>query len=278
MLRTRVGYRASQASLWAVTMFGIVPLVLQLVHAMDARFTSDSILQFVHVLLIPSLPLIVLPSLVLWVLPAAYRYQAYLEAAWRGDDTQLPLADHQPEPDVSTLTLPITIRWRPRWHVFLGMDVLFVLMACLYAFAYGLTDSHPSGQLDTLAVFALGLLALFFVVALFTQRNAGYEITVSEEGMRMHGGNWPPDMYAIKWSEARLFAIAVGRKKRPGEVVYTLAAPGPGKFVNWARLYQLPRWYTVLEPAAPFAEYDQQMQALLSLVAARTRLPLRDLR
>lgn len=279
MLRTRAGYRAIQAFFWALTVLGVVLLILQLAQAMSTRFTADSTLQFVHALLIPILPLLAVPSLAnLWVLPAAHRFQAYVESAWRGNDTQLPPADHQPEPDATTLALPITIRLRPRWPVLLSMDVLFFLTAGLYAVAYGLTDTSPSGQLDWLAVFVFAILALIFVVTLFTQRTTANGITVSEEGLTMHLPDTPPNMYAITWGETRLFALAVGRKKRPGDVVYILATAGPGKFVNWPHLCQPPRWYSTREPIVPFAEYDQQMQALLGLVAARTGLPLRDLR
>lgn len=279
MLGTRAGYRAIQAFLWALTVLGIVLLVLQLAKTMGDRFTADSILQFVHALLIPILPLLVLPCLASFlVLPEAHRYQAYVEAAWHGDDTRIPLAEHQPEPDAPTLTLPITIRLRPRWHVLLSMDVLFFLMAGLYVVAYDLTDTPPLSQPDLPTIFVFAIFALIFVIVLFTQRTASNGFTVSEEGMMMYMPSTPPDLYAITWSEARLFAIGVGRKKRPRELVYTLAAPGPGKFVHWPRLYQPPRWYAIREPTVPFAEYDQQMQTLLSLVAARTGLPLRDLR
>lgn len=279
MLRTRAGYRAIRAFFWALTVLGFVLLVLELAQAMSARFTADSTLQFMHALLIPILPLLVLPSLAnLWVLPAKHRFDAYLEAAWRGDDTQLPLADHQPDPDATTLTLPITIRLRPRWPVLVGMDVFLVLMAGLYAVASGLIEMPPYGQPDFLAVFVLAILTLIFVVALFTQRTEANGLTVSEEGLKMRLASSSPDTYVIRWSEARLFAITVGRKQRPGQVGYMLAAPGPGKFVTWPRLCNPPQWYSTHEPSMPFAEYDQQIQALLSLVAARTGLPLRDLR
>ena len=283
MLRTRVGYRAIRAFLWVLTVLGIVLLVLQLVQAIEAGFTVGSIRQFVHAVLIPILPLLVLPSLAnLWGLPAAHRYQAYLEAAWRGDDAQLPLADHQPEPDAATLALPITIRLRPRWQGLVSRNVLFILIASLYAVAYGLTQTPPI-QLRLLAVSMFVFVASIFfgfVVALFVQRAEvnGSWVTVSDEGLSQHVAGISSDLYAIKWSEARVFAIAYGRKKRPGQVVYTLAAASPRQRVSWPRLCPPPRWYTTREPTVPFAEYNQQMLALLSLIEARTGLPLRDLR
>lgn len=283
MRSTRVGFLVIRASFWVLALVGVVLLVVQLAQAMDARFTADAIRQLVHSLLIPILPLIVLPSIgTLWVLPATHRFDAYLEAAWRGDDAQLPLADHQPEPDATALTLPITIQLRLRRRGLVSMDVVFFLMASLYALAYGLTETPPI-QPGLLAASMFVIVASIFsgcAVALFVHcaevtRN---RITVSDKGLSQHLPGLASDLYAITWSEARLFAITRGRKKRPGDVVYMLATAGPVKFVIWPRLCQPPRWYTTLEPTMPFAKHDQQMQALLSLVAARTGLPLRDLR
>ena len=88
------------------------------------------------------------------------------------------------------------------------------------------------------------------------------------------------EVHTIKWSEARLFAIgrAVGRKQHPKVLVYTLVAPELRTYVIWWRLCRPPRWYDTQEPTMPFEQYDQYMQALLSLIADRTGLPLRDLR
>ncbi len=214
MLRTRAKYLARQALAWAPMVVGLVLLGPQLAEARDALFTAGSILPVVHVLLIPFLPLLVFSSVIsLWALPSQNRFDAYLEAAWRGDAAQPPLADQQPEPDATTLALPTTIRLRPHWHVVVGMDVLFFLMGGLYIVAYILTDTPPSSQPDPLAVLVFAILALFVVMAPFTQRTSGKGFTVSEEGLQMH--NMPTStsgMYAIKWSEVRLFAIADGRK------------------------------------------------------------------
>jgi hypothetical protein len=280
MLHTRAGYRAIRLLLWVLTGWGVVEFVTQLAHAADARFGTATTLRVVHIV-ITQWSLIVLPLLAnLVTLPTTHRFRMRLEAAWRGDDAQVPLADHQPVADATALSLPVTIRLRPRWFMVVSLDVLVLLAIGLFGLAYILVYGPTSLRAATMVVW-LGLVAILSFVSIpflrASQRMDTHGVTVSDEGMTMHLPNMPPQTYAIKWDEARLFAI-VGRKRRPGAAVYMLAAPGRGKSVKWVRVCRPPRWFSIREPTVPFAEYDRQMQALLSLIVARTGLPLRDLR
>jgi hypothetical protein len=47
--------------------------------------------------------------------------------------------------------------------------------------------------------------------------------------------------------------------------------------IRWTRLART-RWYSVLVPTISDEEYQRQVDALLSYIAARTGLPLLDLR
>ena len=50
-------------------------------------------------------------------------------------------------------------------------------------------------------------------------------------------------------------------------------SPGP----TWKPL-RLLYWWSIERPIVPFEEYQQQMEELLALIAARTHLPLYDVR
>jgi hypothetical protein len=73
----------------------------------------------------------------------------------------------------------------------------------------------------------------------------------------------------------RLFAIRGRGKQGTPATRYELATERWA--VEWRRLRHV-RWYSFEQPEFPFDEYDRQMEALLSLLAAKTGLPLYDLR
>jgi hypothetical protein len=78
----------------------------------------------------------------------------------------------------------------------------------------------------------------------------------------------------ILWSDARLFAIRIG-KPGAAKVCYELSSPL--KVVTFARIVR-PRWWALYRPAQPFGEYNAQMDALLALISAHTGLLLYDVR
>ena len=85
----------------------------------------------------------------------------------------------------------------------------------------------------------------------------------------------------IRWRNARLFATCpcnLWEKRAYAPTIYELA--GPNTVVRWERLRRkMPFTFAWLcKPSIPFDEYDQQMDALLSVIAAKTGLPLYDLR
>jgi hypothetical protein len=80
--------------------------------------------------------------------------------------------------------------------------------------------------------------------------------------------------HPIYWREARLFAI---RSARPGAPATRYELASPNKVVTFGRARRA-RWWALYRPIIPWAEYDAQMDALLDVIAARTGLPLYDVR
>ena len=81
----------------------------------------------------------------------------------------------------------------------------------------------------------------------------------------------------IKWDEARRFARypTFGDRKSKRTITYELSSTTD--IIRWTWI-QRKSFLSSMEPAIPLAAYHQQMQALLSLIAAKTGLPLYDLR
>jgi len=85
----------------------------------------------------------------------------------------------------------------------------------------------------------------------------------------------------VGWDEVRLFAvIRPGRHASPG-VRYELS--GSNTSLRWVYVrphmpFNLFVARTATKPLESYADYDQQMQAVLATVISRTGLPLYDLR
>ena len=89
-----------------------------------------------------------------------------------------------------------------------------------------------------------------------------------------------PKVRSIPWSEAKLFAIRTfpGAKRFPYPVQLELASSS--EIIRWTWIHQ-GGWYWRLYPAEPTESmevYEQHMHGVLSIIAARTGLPLYDLR
>ncbi len=179
------------------------------------------------------------------------------------------LATEQPQPDVAALTLPCKIKLRPKWTppilcfvvvgiiTFTPLTILFLntppLPFWLYAIGYG-----------EFLLFPILTSALFLL--------AGWQtIIVTDEGLKVRAEQFEK----IKWEDARLFAIYPANKRSEPPIRYELS--GPKTIVRWKRMQRGVSSLLTKTPA-PFDEYDRQMEALLALIAAKTGLPLYDLR
>jgi len=193
---------------------------------------------------------------------------------------QLFLAAEQPAPGTASLPLPVTIALRPYKGTFLlgtGMALLMILLLCG---SLALPDSYPlrlvpDHLLNFLVFFAI--VAVFALVILFATLSsplAHQQIKATEVGLASNNGK---KVTTVPWNEGRLFALygTFGAQKSGAAITYELSSARD--IVRWTWVLRKTYWVG-LEPTIPHDEYNRQMQELLSLVAAKTGLPLYDLR
>jgi hypothetical protein len=187
------------------------------------------------------------------------------QAAASEDRGYRPLAEDQPLSDAEALAVPIVIIQRPGWLV----DALLPLLGGIYAVFFPfivIPESvlHPSIQFLAASL----LLMLVFTIRGFL---AYYQrIEIQAEGLTVKSGF---RCQTIRWDEVRLFAIdgATVPSERPSS--YELSSTTT--IVRWHLQSNASPFYHL---TPPFGEYNRQMAALLSFIAAKTRLPLYDLR
>jgi len=143
-------------------------------------------------------------------------------------------------------------------------------MSIAFGLATSVTDFF---QILFLFVIVLGVFAIFFALPIIR----GYQqLTVDESGVSVRVGFGRT--HHMRWEEARLFAASTsyrpvsGTKQLPS--YYELS--NVNEIVRWHWI-RTPR-FVAIEPTLPIGEYDRQMKALLSLVVAKTKLPLYDVR
>lgn len=219
------------------------------------------------------------------------RLELRRQAAARGD-TNL-LADPQPMSDAYAVPLPVTIKAVPRSSrstVVLGFvfGVIIAFIVGVIAFLIVLSQyrvvraGHPPvlhiGILPLAVITVCAAIIILVVLIVALRRNMyNQQITFTEHGLMQLGPS--SQVYSIPWRDARLFA----RDAPPGIVQITNRLL-PSTF-QIASENEVVQWYWVHNSKRykpPFglsqAEYNQQMQGLLSLITARTGLPLYDLR
>ncbi len=100
------------------------------------------------------------------------------------------------------------------------------------------------------------------------------QIKVTEGGLAARNGI---QTSRVLWHEACLFVMygTFSAQKNGAAITYELSSARD--IVRWTWVLRKTHWVG-LEPTIPRDEYNRQMQALLSLVAAKTGLPLYDLR
>jgi hypothetical protein len=188
-----------------------------------------------------------------------------------------PLA--QPQPDrVAAITLPTQIRLRTRWTQLLVpaicafgvIDGLFVIP--LHRLGGWYQDLLFFGVLDGVILLPAFSAIPFWVIP--------QQIKVTDDGISLIQSNTPS---TILWSEAQLFAVAPVGHTGDEPLYYEISSPT--KTIHLVRLRRQTRWFLfpwnvdrAVKPATSFEVYDAQMEALLSLIAAKTNLPLYDLR
>jgi hypothetical protein len=226
------------------------------------------------------LPLLFLAEGMLLLL-MGWRFKAFnrRRQAAAGGDPSVPLAAEQPIPNEEALALPITVRltgWRGRSLAVGGVvGLAFLLLTFWLPFINGPIGQGQTGStfVIVLSLFSFGF-ALGFAILVSVHFMRQYcEITATAEGLTIQQRQIT---YHIPWHEARLFAITRGIKRTGSPVFYELSSAAT--FAPLIRLRRNTLFPSNLKPALPFDEYERQREALLSVIAAKTGLPLYDLR
>jgi hypothetical protein len=232
-------------------------------------------------------PLLVTSAFNLAITIAQERYWEAIEqrrfAAVHGD--RALLAAEQPTPHAALVRLPLTITLGYHKALVLWMMGGVVLMALLFAGAIfaGVMSLPNTGPLLLTSHRLLSFLVIFSVLAviglalLFVVVFSGLgrqQIEVTEHGLCTRYGERTG---RVMWEEAHLFALygTFGAQKSRAVLTYELSSAR--EIVRWIWV-QRKTYVLGLKPTIPLDEYNRQMQALLSLIAARTGLPLYDLR
>ncbi len=208
------------------------------------------------------------------------RLEQRRQRAAKGDASLL--AAEQPAPNIMALPLSITIGQRPKWGTLLLPPGIFVALMAALAFLLIIPPSNgqalPQSNVFILAgslLIVTLLLCGLLIAGLYA--SAREQITVTEHGLIRVGVL--RKVHSVSWEEARLFAIdgIYGSMKYPHPILYELSSAHDIVRWGWMRRNSM-RVVFIAQPASSAEEYEQQMQGLLSLIAARTGLPLYDLR
>ena len=211
------------------------------------------------------------------------RLEQRRQTATRGD--QSLLAAEQPMSDANALPLPTTIEQRPNWAVLLAIPGMIIILTIVFVLVIInlLPQTLPSHRpvpsfapiiIAVVTIFIMLLISGLLVAAMYFR--VRQQITVTQDGILIFGFR---KIHAIRWDQARLFAIIglYGAKKYKTPFFFELSNADEVIRWNWMRKSNH-RIIFFAKPTIPQADYDRQMQALNSLIAAKTGLPLNDLR
>ena len=216
---------------------------------------------------------------------AVFRYRSNLkrvdqkrERALQGDRSLL--AGEQPLPDQHILPIPTTIKLDQsrRAVIFLGLALVLVLfIPFVIGIVAGTGQSHHSTATNALLLivfiilsgFGVALLVAFVLIFFLLRNQLNFTIVVDEQGL---SSIYQGVTSSITWSEARLFAVLNPEK------------PSTMRFYELSNEHTVVRWVNMPAHALfqrkermMYVEYRRKVQALLSVIVARTGLPLYDL-
>lgn len=125
-------------------------------------------------------------------------------------------------------------------------------------------------------LFSVGLLIVFILAG--RQR-----LEVTTQGLIVQSGSSPArhlgTIATLRWEDAQLFFIQPRLRPTQDRLPTAYELSSASVIVRWDRMRRPMRLNLrtlLMKPAGPFDAYDQQMEALLSLIAAKTGLPLYD--
>lgn len=179
-----------------------------------------------------------------------------------------PLASPQPYPDPEALPLPFVIARRAGWLAYLLAPLItwIVLLFGVYFWFWQYVWPHYGSLIHTLSLSLVLPVAVEGVIFL-----GGRDwIEVDDQGLTIR------TLFrsqSILWHEARLFVVDAALKADNKANRYELSSTT--SIMRWT-IAQKPSHMNKL--SCSFEEYTWQMKALHAVIAARTGLPLYDLR
>jgi hypothetical protein len=199
------------------------------------------------------------------------------QAAVSGTHGAASLAAIQPFPDeVALPPYTVIVHKRSRLREIVLWNLVFYIVA--YALLLFIDDFLLRGWgwaaffTDMRSIWPTGVGWPVGVSVASLMRSPYTQLEVSTFGLTL---STPTKTKLVRWREARLFAVRGPRTSFSKAVTYELASAK--EVVTWKPLRRL-HWWSIERPVVPFEEYQRQMEALLSLIAARTHLPLYDVR
>ncbi len=187
------------------------------------------------------------------------------------------VASFQPTPDAVAIPLPTTIVQRTvkDWTIYLIIAAIVLLG--LFAFLIYELILQPTLSDLLLLLFMFWFITAAFAYYLVAPVVRGYQrLTVDDDGIHVRVGFGR--VHSMCWQDARLFAATTNYRPvsdlKQFPPYYELSNANEVVRWHWIRT---PR-FVAIEPTLPIGEYDRQMKAVLSLVVAKTKLTLYDVR
>lgn len=209
-------------------------------------------------------------------------------AAAYGFASGVPLAEPQPFPNIEALPQQFIIKLKINWFALFALVCLVICTSLLIWLDFSISSDLFFGATlqesvaDLSHFWGFPFLIIFpALITLVRPLVPPQRIEIAPEGLTViHAPyDWASNKHQYKkqmiyWSEARLFAIRIGK---PGATKVRSELSSPATVVTFSRIVR-PRWWSLYRPAQPFGEYNAQMDALLALISARTGLLLYDVR
>ncbi len=211
-------------------------------------------------------------------IPTLGRMEQKRQRALQGDSELL--AEMQPSPNEYALDLPFTVVMRYRTYKFIMLLAIIIIIPFI-----GLVILLPSsthGAFDpfafvipfiSIACILCLLVAGLLIVQLIRGKPEGYQVTLTSDGIIGAQNR------RIAWKDARLFTIA-SRGNRANEalspLIFEVASADTRIHIMWLRTESARQ--AIIEPVVSYEEYERQMHSVLAVIAAKTGLPLYDLR
>lgn len=197
----------------------------------------------------------------------------------RGNIAYAPLAQPQPAPLDTALTLPVAVRAKINWRwALLGFAPMMALLIVITANPFLWRNSVVSiGGVVAGVWLLLGQPWMRVdkprsdIVPIIKITATDNHLLVTRGRPKLGGAS-----NTIPWSEARLFSVIGKREERP--MVLRYALEGNGVTAEWWMYTRPPRWFDMARLGMPYEDYDRRMREILSVVSAKSGVPLPDLR